>query len=78
MVSSTNADASRKGTPQLRLTGSGPVVLMRNGYRIVGTWSRANLASPTRFTDAYGRPMTFAPGVTWFELVPTRIRPRYP
>ena len=78
-VRSANKDASAKGTPQLRLVGSGPVVLLRNGVRIVGTWSRGNLASPTIFTDAYGRRMTFAPGNTWIELVPTpRIRPRYP
>ncbi len=76
-TSRENRAASRHGTPQLVLVGSGPVVLLRNGVRVIGRWSRANLRAPTRFTDVYGRPMTFAPGNTWFELVPTRIRPRY-
>ncbi|MFY9588056.1 MAG: DUF3048 domain-containing protein [Actinomycetota bacterium] len=76
-TSSKNRAAARKGTPQLGLVGSGPVVLYRNGVRVTGRWSRANLRSPTRFTDGFGRPMIFAPGNTWFELVPTRIHPRY-
>ena len=77
-TSRKNRAASRHGTPQLVLVGSGPVVLLRNGVRLIGRWSRKNLRSPTHFTDAFGRPMNFAPGNTWFELVPTRIKPRYP
>lgn len=73
----TNRTAARKGTPQLKFVGYGPAVLLRNGVRVVGRWSRLTLQSPTVFTDSFGRPMTFAPGNTWFELVPVRIRPRY-
>jgi hypothetical protein len=76
-ITRENREASRHGTPQLALTGSGQAVLFRNGVRIVGRWSRKSLASPTIFTDPYGRPMLFAPGNTWIELVPTKIKPRY-
>ncbi|MGH2794296.1 MAG: DUF3048 domain-containing protein [Actinomycetota bacterium] len=69
--------AAAHGTPELALVGSGEAVLLRNGVRIVGRWSRARLHAPTVFTDKLGRPMMFNPGVTWVELVPTKIKPRY-
>jgi len=74
---STSEGAARHGTPELRLTGSGPAVLLRDGVRITGTWSRARLSSPTRFTDASGRAFVLKPGTTWVELIPMRIRPTY-
>ena len=77
-VSSRNRQASRHGTPQLRLVGQGDAVLLRGGVRIVGRWSHASSTAPTVFTDKLGRPFVFAPGNTWIELVPTRITPRYP
>ena len=72
-----NSQAAAHGTPELALVGSGEAVLLRNGIRIVGTWSRASLTSPTTFIDSLGRPFVFAPGNTWVELVPTKIKPRY-
>jgi len=74
---SVNREAARRGTPQLALTGSGDAVLLRDGVRIAGRWSRAALSDMFAFTDARGRPWTFATGNTWIELVPTRIRPSY-
>jgi len=49
--------------------GSGRVVLLRNGRRIEGTWSRASIGAPTTFTDAAGKPLLFAPGGTFVALV---------
>ncbi|MGH2726941.1 MAG: DUF3048 domain-containing protein, partial [Actinomycetota bacterium] len=69
--------AAEHGTPELALVGSGEAVLLRDGVRIVGRWSRARLGAPTRFTDAQGRAFVFKPGITWVELVPTKIKPRY-
>ena len=49
--------------------GSGKVVLFRDGKRIEGRWSRPSLTAPTTFTDAAGKPLTFAPGGLWVALV---------
>jgi DUF3048 family protein len=72
-----NSQAAAHGTPELRLVGSGAMVLLRNGVRIVGRWTRSSLTAPTRFVDKLGRQLTLAPGTTWIELVPTRIVPKY-
>jgi hypothetical protein len=54
-------------------TGSGPLVVMRNGVAITGTWSRAALTTPATLTAANGTPITLQPGNTWEELVPDGI-----
>ncbi len=72
-----NQAAAEHGTPELALVGSGEAVLLRDGVRIVGRWSRARLGAPTRFTDSLGRAFVFKPGITWVELVPTKLKPRY-
>lgn len=69
--------AALHGTPELGLVGSGEAVLLRDGVRIVGRWSRPSIKVPTVFIDRAGREFVFAPGNTWVELVPTKIKPRY-
>jgi hypothetical protein len=54
-------------------TGSGPLVVMRNGVAISGTWSRASLTQPATLTAASGIPITLQPGNSWEELVPAGI-----
>jgi hypothetical protein len=54
-------------------TGTGPLVVMRNGVAIVGTWSRAALTQPATLTTADGAPVTLQPGPSWVELVPVGI-----
>jgi hypothetical protein len=54
-------------------TGTGPVVVMRNGVAIVGTWSRASLTQPATLTAANGTPITLQPGNAWVELAPVGI-----
>jgi len=54
-------------------TGSGPLVVLRNGVAVTGTWSRASLTGPTTFTAANGKPIALQPGNTWEELVPAGI-----
>lgn len=54
-------------------TGSGPLVVMRNGVAIAGTWSRTSITSPNILTAANGAPITLEPGNTWEELVPAGI-----
>lgn len=72
-----NRQAAARGTPELVLTGSGEATLLRDGARIKGRWKRASERDMFTFTDALGRPWTFGTGVTWIELVPSRIRPTY-
>ena len=54
-------------------TGSGPVVVMRNGAAITGSWNRTSLTAPATFTAANGAPITLQPGNTWEELVPAGV-----
>ena len=69
--------AARHGTPELALVGSGQAILFRDGVAIVGRWTRARNNASTRFTDALGRSFQFNPGITWVEIVPTKIRARF-
>ncbi len=54
-------------------TGTGPLVVLRDGAAITGTWSRPSLTAPTTFTSTSGAPITLTPGNTWEELVPAGI-----
>jgi hypothetical protein len=54
-------------------TGTGPLVVMRNGVAITGTWTRAALTQPAKLTTTGGAPITLAPGNSWVELVPVGI-----
>jgi hypothetical protein len=71
------SDKAGNTTPQLQFVGSGGAVLLRDGRRFEGRWSRASLAQATRFTDRRGRPFVLSPGNTWIEVVPTDVLPRY-
>lgn len=51
--------------------GHGQVAVFRNGHRIDGSWSRANLTSGTALRDTTGRPISLAPGGAWVVLVAT-------
>jgi hypothetical protein len=54
-------------------TGSGPLVVMRNGVAITGTWTRPALTQPATLTTAGGVPITLQPGNSWVELAPVGI-----
>jgi hypothetical protein len=54
-------------------TGSGPLVVMRDGTAITGTWTRSTLTQPAVLTSSAGVPITLQPGNTWVELVPQGI-----
>jgi hypothetical protein len=57
----------------LTLTGSGQVLVFRNGTMTAGQWSRPALADTTKFVDSKGNPIAMEPGQTWIELVPTTV-----
>jgi hypothetical protein len=54
---------------EIRSTGTGPVVILRDGQRLEGTWSRDGTDS-YRFKDATGKPIKLKPGLTWIHVVP--------
>jgi len=54
-------------------TGSGPVVVMRNGVAITGTWTRPALGQPATLATTTGIPITLQPGNSWVELAPVGI-----
>jgi Protein of unknown function (DUF3048) N-terminal domain/Protein of unknown function (DUF3048) C-terminal domain len=58
---------------EVTATGSGPLVVLRNGVAITGTWSRSDPTHPATLTASNGQPITLQPGTTWEELVPDGI-----
>lgn len=67
---SQNRDVNGARTPTYDLVGSGQVVVLRDGVRYDGSWTRPDLVSPTTFTSAAGVPLTFAAGPVWVLIVP--------
>jgi hypothetical protein len=55
---------------EVTATGSGPLLVMRDGAAVSGTWTRPNLNQPAALATSSGTPITLAPGNTWVELVP--------
>jgi hypothetical protein len=55
-------------SPTAVTVGQGAVDVLRDGKRWTGTWSRPDPNSPTTFTGADGKPLTFAPGPVWVLL----------
>jgi hypothetical protein len=53
----------------IRSTGTGPVVILRDGQRLDGTWSREG-TDMYRFKDASGKAIKLKPGLTWIHVVP--------
>ena len=53
----------------IRSTGTGTVVVLRDGQRYDGTWSREG-TEMYRFKDASGKTLKLKPGVTWIHVVP--------
>jgi hypothetical protein len=58
---------------QSQMTGSGPLMVLRNGVAITGTWKRAALNDPTTLTASDGSTIALAPGQTWVEIVPSTV-----
>jgi hypothetical protein len=63
-------EATGTYSPLITLSGHGVAVLLRDGVRIPGSWRRPSLDAVTALSDTAGRPLAFAPGTTWVELVP--------
>ncbi len=55
------------------LTGSGRVLVFRDGEVIGGTWSRPGSSAVTTYMDDAGRTIPLDRGPTWIQLVPTEF-----
>jgi hypothetical protein len=66
------ADAAGAPSLEYRGTGSGPVVVLRDGRRFEGTWTRGG-SDMYRFADASGAPIRLKPGLTWIHIVPESL-----
>ncbi len=63
------ADSAGAPSVDYRATGSGPVVVLRDGKRFDGTWSRHG-DDMYVFKDASGAAILLKPGLTWLHIVP--------
>lgn len=70
--------ASKLGTYDVSVTGSGPAYLLVDGKWIDGNWHKTGSTGITTFTDTAGAPFPCQPGQTWIELVPVEGRVDYP
>ena len=48
-------------------------LLTTDGAAVPLSWTRYATEEPTRYTDANGAPVRFAPGRTWVILVPMQL-----
>jgi hypothetical protein len=69
---SGTADAAGAPSVDYRATGSGAVVVLREGKRFEGSWSRQG-NEMYKLADASGAPITLKPGLTWMHIVPTSL-----
>ena len=63
------ADAAGAPSVDYRATGTGAVVVLREGKRFEGMWTRQG-SDMYRFADASGKEILLKPGLTWIHIVP--------
>jgi len=51
--------------------GSGRAWIATNGTIVQGTWKKTSAASPTRFVDGAGKPVTLTRGQTFVQVMPS-------
>lgn len=66
------ADAAGAPSFEYRGTGSGDVIVLRDGRRYEGTWTRDG-SGMYRFADAADTPIRLKPGLTWIHIVPAEL-----
>ncbi len=63
-------DAAGALSNDMRMTGTGPATVFRDGLRQEGSWSRKDDVSPFTFKNAAGEPILLSPGQPWIHVVP--------
>src|SRR5438128_6627984 len=64
------ADVTGAPSVDFRSTGTGAVVILREGKRFDGTWTRGGTSDMYRFTDSAGEVIPLKQGLTWIHIVP--------
>src|SRR5438132_2238650 len=64
------ADVTGPPSVDFRSTGTGAVVILREGKRFDGTWTRGGTSDMYRFTDSAGEVIPLKQGLTWIHIVP--------
>jgi hypothetical protein len=65
-------DVAGNPSPDISLIGKGRLLLFRDGKVVKGTWSTPDEGGIPSFQTKKGETLTFAPGITWVELVPSK------
>ena len=71
ITTSVIEDAGGAASLDMRLTGTGPATIFRDGRRQDGTWYRATWFDAFTFISQNGERMLLSPGQTWLHIVPT-------
>ncbi len=64
------ADVTGAPSVDFRATGTGAVVILREGKRFDGKWTRGGASDLYVFTDSAGAAIQLKPGLTWIHIVP--------
>ena len=64
------ADVTGAPSVDFRATGTGAVVILRDGKRFDGSWTRTGASDLYRFMDSAGAAIPLKPGLTWIHIVP--------
>lgn len=70
IVTNVQEDAGGAFSLDMRLTGTGPATMFRDGRRQDGTWYRGTWFDPFTFISNGGERMLLSPGQTWLHIVP--------
>jgi hypothetical protein len=64
-------------TLRIDMTAGGKALLFTGGNMVEGTWSRADLDSPTIFTDTEGNEFVLTRGKTWVHVIDQNSKVTY-
>jgi hypothetical protein len=67
-------DAAGAFSNDMRMTGTGPATVFRDGLRQDGTWSRKDDLSPFVFRNVAGEQILLSPGQPWIHVVPLDMK----
>jgi hypothetical protein len=71
--SDTIVDSAGNPSPDIELVNSrGRLLLFRNGKMVKGRWKMGKVGAPIDYRDGNGKPLAFAQGPIWVELVPNQ------
>ena len=71
IVTDVHEDAGGAASLDMRLTGTGPASVFRDGRRMDGVWHRGTWFDPFEFISNNGERVFLSPGQTWIHIVPT-------